>query len=179
MDADRNGLAINLLFETLSKTLCVRSADFARGDPFGHARSRPWLRQMIDRVWDRRHFGKMQQSGDESIERAVYAESAPNMVFTTTDAGTERTTTVGLFFGEFTIGEEYIGHKPSQLFLMMQFMDCDRGRNIPVAPRPGMCNGMTCLICKNDQARALVVLENFDGVRVMHNCVFQNCKRLL
>jgi uncharacterized coiled-coil protein SlyX len=99
----------------------------------------------------------LQQTGESTLDRAEYTEGAPNIIFGREDTGGDRITTIGLFFGEFGIGEAFIGEKPSELFLMLQFMDKEVVVSTMVAARSGKFNWGTSFKCENDHIFAAYI----------------------
>jgi hypothetical protein len=96
----------------------------------------------------------LQQSGEAGLEQAEYTEGAPNITFAPEDQRGERFTTLALYFREFEILEEFIGQKPSQMFLMLQFMDRDAVSTSPVDPRSGKFASLVRFTCENDHILA-------------------------
>jgi hypothetical protein len=95
-----------------------------------------------------------QQSG-EGQEHAEYTEGAPNITVEPDDQQSDRSTTLARFFGDFEIFEEFIGQKPSQMFLMLQFMDRDAVSTSPVDPRSGKFDELVRFSCEKDHILAV------------------------
>jgi hypothetical protein len=96
----------------------------------------------------------LEQSGEGGVEHEEYTEGAPSIVFPPEDRRGDRFTTVGFFFGDFNILEDFVGQKPSQIFLMLQFMDRDAVLTSPVDPRSGRFGAFIRFTCENDHLLA-------------------------
>lgn len=85
-------------------------------------------------------------------EKMEFVEGAPNANFEENEinAATEGKNAIIIVFRDFQLAPEFIGLKPSQIFISVNFLEHQSLTTSPVDPKSGMFNESLCFICQND-----------------------------
>lgn len=94
----------------------------------------------------------MKNVKDQPREKMPFIEGAENANFADEEiqAAGEDKNAIVIVFRDFQISPSFIGQKPSQIFLVVDFLEHQSLMTTPVDPRSGFFNESICFICQND-----------------------------